>query len=95
MSLGDWLSRFTPEPKRTDARGKRLELVEDARTPGFVLGGKGPHASQSGGSGSGWQGAKKATVEDSLSLSMVALMTKRALVPGAWTRGSWQWSYET
>ena len=47
-----------------------------------------------GGSGSGWQGAKKATVEDSLSLSMVALMRKRALVPGSWTRGSWQWSYE-
>ena len=47
-----------------------------------------------GGSGSGWQRAKKATVEDSLSLSMVALMKKRALVPGSWTRGSWQWSYE-
>ena len=47
-----------------------------------------------GGSGSGWQGTKKATVEDSLSLSMAALMRKRALVTGAWTRGSWQWSYE-
>ena len=47
-----------------------------------------------GGSGSGWQGAKKATVEDSLSLSMAALMRKKALVPGSWTRGSWQWSYE-
>ena len=38
MSLGDWLSRFTPELKRTDARGKRLEFVEDARSPRFVLG---------------------------------------------------------
>ena len=47
-----------------------------------------------GGSGSGWQSAKKATVEDSLSLSMVALMRKRALVSGSWTRGSWVWSYE-
>jgi hypothetical protein len=47
-----------------------------------------------GGSGSGWQGAKKSTVEDSLSLSIVALVQKRALVPGAWTRGSWGWSYE-
>jgi hypothetical protein len=47
-----------------------------------------------GGSGSAWQGAKKATVDDSLSLSMVALKRERTLLPGTWTPGSWQWSCE-
>ena len=47
-----------------------------------------------GGCGSGWQGSKKTTVEDSLCLSISSLVKKKALVAGAWTRGSWQWSYE-
>ena len=47
-----------------------------------------------GGYGSGWQGSKKTTVEDSLCLSISALVKKKALVAGAWTRGSWQWSYQ-
>ena len=47
-----------------------------------------------GGYGSGWQGSKKATVEDSLCLSLPALVKKKALVAGSRTRGSWAWSYE-
>ena len=47
-----------------------------------------------GGLGSGWQGSKKITVEASLSLSMPALLRKKALVAGAWTSGSWAWTYE-
>ena len=47
-----------------------------------------------GGYGSGWQGSKKTTVEDTLCLSISSLMKKKALVAGSWTRGSWQWSYE-
>jgi hypothetical protein len=47
-----------------------------------------------GGYGSGLQGSKKITVEYSLCLSISSLMRKKALVPGSWTRGSWQWSYE-
>ena len=47
-----------------------------------------------GGYGSGWQGSKKTTVEDSLSLSISSLVKKKALVAGSWTRGCWQWSYE-
>jgi hypothetical protein len=47
-----------------------------------------------GGSGSGWQWGKNLTVEDGLSLSLTALMKKKAVVPGSWTRGSWAWSYE-
>ena len=42
-----------------------------------------------GGCGSGWQGAKKATLEGSLVLTAAALVQKRALVAGAWTSGSW------
>jgi hypothetical protein len=33
-------------------------------------------------------------VNDSLVLSASALVRKGALVPGAWTRGSWCWTYE-
>jgi hypothetical protein len=40
-----------------------------------------------GGYGSGWQGSKKTTVEDSLCLSMAALVKKNALVAGSWMRG--------
>lgn len=47
-----------------------------------------------GSTGSGWQGATKSTVEDSLSLTVTALMQKKALVPGSWTRGSWGWTYD-
>ena len=47
-----------------------------------------------GGYGSGWQGSKKTTVEDTLCLSISSLVKKKALVAGSWTRGSWQWSYE-
>ncbi len=47
-----------------------------------------------GGQGSGWQGTKSATVEDSLVLSVSALVRKRALVAGARTAGSWCWTYE-
>jgi hypothetical protein len=47
-----------------------------------------------GGYGSGWQGSKKTTVEDSLCLSISSLVKKKALMPGSWTRGSWQWSYQ-
>ena len=50
--------------------------------------------SEVGGYGSGWQGSKKTTVEDSLCLSISSLVKKKALVAGSWTRGSWQWSYE-
>src|SRR3954454_8584593 len=46
-----------------------------------------------GGYGSGWQGSKKARVEDCLVLSATALVRKRALVAGAWTSGSWCWTY--
>jgi hypothetical protein len=47
-----------------------------------------------GGYGSGWQGAKKATVEGSLVLTAASLVRKRALVAGAWTSGSWGWTYD-
>ena len=47
-----------------------------------------------GGYGSGWQGAKKATVEGSLVLTAASLVRKRALMAGAWTSGSWGWTYD-
>jgi hypothetical protein len=47
-----------------------------------------------GGYGSGWQGSKKTQVEDSLVLSTTSLLHRKALVPGAWTAGSWAWTYE-
>jgi hypothetical protein len=46
-----------------------------------------------GGSGSGFQGTRKATVEDGLTLSLSALMAKGALVTGQITAGTWNWSY--
>ncbi len=47
-----------------------------------------------GGYGSGWQGSKKITVEGSLSLSISALVRKKAITPKARSTGSWCWSYE-
>jgi hypothetical protein len=47
-----------------------------------------------GGWGSGWQGAKKATVESSLVLTASSLVRKQALVAGAWTSGSWCWTHD-
>src|SRR3954471_13293209 len=44
-----------------------------------------------GGPGSGWQGAKKTTVEDGLVLAISDLLRKKALIPGSWTRGTWGW----
>ena len=46
-----------------------------------------------GGYGSGWQGPKKATVNDSLVLSVSDLLRKGVLVPGVWISGSWCWTY--
>ena len=46
-----------------------------------------------GGYGSGYQGPKKAAVEDGLTLSLSDLMRKKALVPGDQTHGTWMWSY--
>ena len=46
-----------------------------------------------GGSGSGFQRARKAAVEDGLTLSVSAMMRKGALVPGQMTSGNWYWSY--
>ena len=46
-----------------------------------------------GGYGSGFQGARKSTVEDGLTISISAMLKKRALVPGSLTSGSWMWSY--
>ena len=47
-----------------------------------------------GGYGSGWQGPKRATVEDSLVLSVSALTQAGALVPGERIGGTWGWTYE-
>ena len=47
-----------------------------------------------GGYGSGWQGPKRATVEDSLVLSVSALRRAGALVPGERMGGTWGWTYE-
>ena len=47
-----------------------------------------------GGYGSGWQGPKRATVEDSLVLSVSALTQAGALVPGERIGGLWGWRYE-
>ena len=46
-----------------------------------------------GGFGSGYQGMKKAAVEDGLTLCVNDLFRKRALVPGLLTSGGWNWSY--
>ena len=45
-----------------------------------------------GGYGSGFQGTRKATVEDGLTLCISALLKKGALVPGRITSGSLMWS---
>jgi hypothetical protein len=44
--------------------------------------------------GSGWQGPKKATAEESLVLTASTLVRRKSLVPGAWTFGSWSWTRE-
>ena len=41
-----------------------------------------------GGRGSGWQGERKTTVEEGLTLDVKALVAIGALVPGAYRRGS-------
>lgn len=46
-----------------------------------------------GGYGSGWQGARKVTVESSLVLSITTLVRKKALVPSTRTSGSLDWTY--
>jgi len=46
-----------------------------------------------GGFGSGFQGTRKCTVEDGLTLSMKALLDKGAFVPGKGTAGTWSWLY--
>jgi hypothetical protein len=47
-----------------------------------------------GGPGSGWQGSKKATVEDALVLSISVLMRKKALEAGNRISGSWHWTIQ-
>ena len=47
-----------------------------------------------GGYGSGFQGCRKATIEDGLTLCVNDLVRKRALIPGSLTSGGWHWSYE-
>lgn len=44
-----------------------------------------------GGSGSGWQGAKKDVVDDCIVLSIKGLVRERVLVPGSYRRGSLAW----
>lgn len=46
-----------------------------------------------GGSGSGFNGTRKAAVEDGLTLDISSLVRKGALIPGKWTRGRWSWNY--
>jgi hypothetical protein len=46
-----------------------------------------------GGYGSGYNGSKKQTVEDGLTLSISAMMHKGALNPGRATSGEWSWLY--
>jgi hypothetical protein len=47
--------------------------------------------SDMGGTGSGWQGQRKTTVEEGLTLDVKDLVAKGALVPGAYRRGSLTW----
>lgn len=81
---------------RTTRQARKYELFAEMRGPYFfeTPDDLGKSGNKMGGHGSGWQGSKKTTVEDSLCLSIAALVKKKALVPGSWTRGSWQWSYE-
>jgi hypothetical protein len=46
-----------------------------------------------GGCGSGYNGTKKQTVEDGLTLSLSAMMHKGALNPGSATSDEWSWLY--
>jgi hypothetical protein len=46
-----------------------------------------------GGCGSGFNGTKKQTVEDGLTLSLSAMMHKGALNPGSATSDEWSWLY--
>lgn len=46
-----------------------------------------------GGSGSGWQDAKKNVVDDCIVLSIRELIRERALVPGSYRRGSLIWQH--
>ena len=46
-----------------------------------------------GGYGSGFQGCRKATVEDGLTLCVNDLVRKGAIIPGSVTNGGWRWSY--
>jgi hypothetical protein len=47
-----------------------------------------------GGYGSGWRGAKKATVEGSLVLTAASLVRNRALRAGTQTSGSLGWTHD-
>lgn len=46
-----------------------------------------------GGIGSGWQGPKKLTVEESLTLDMKRLVEAGAVAPGRRRSGVWAWRY--
>jgi hypothetical protein len=46
-----------------------------------------------GGCGSGYNGSKKQTVEEGLTLSISAMMREGALNPGRATSGEWLWLY--
>lgn len=45
-----------------------------------------------GGSGPGWRGSKKTTVEESLTLSIKQVMEAQVIVPGTWRSGILTWS---
>ncbi len=46
-----------------------------------------------GGYGSGWQGSRKTTVEECLTLSIKRLVDEGAIAPGCQRSGTWSWSY--
>lgn len=46
-----------------------------------------------GGYGSGWEGSKKTTVEDSLTLDIKRLVEAQVIAPGRCRSGTWAWSY--
>lgn len=46
-----------------------------------------------GGSGSGWRGTKKTTVEEGLTLSITRLVEKKVIGHGQHRTGIWGWSY--
>lgn len=47
-----------------------------------------------GGLGSGWQGEKKATVEDSVVLAASDLVRRKVVATGKWNVGTYSWTYE-